>query len=98
MLTFIILNILALVTLFLILIAIIARNDFWIRLLGEIYHGVGIALMAGAVMGYFIALNLNQFLLFFIIGGISLILGVLLILTSETLLIKSYTNSKKTDY
>jgi len=86
---FIVINILALVTSILILLALSSKNDFWTRFLGEMYHAMGIALMAGAVIGAFISSNTEQFLLFFISGIVALILGVVLVLTSEFLLVKA---------
>lgn len=82
-------NILALVTSIIVLIAVSTKNDFWTRFLGEMYHAMGIALIAGSVIGSFMVYNLSQFLLFFITGIVSLILGIVLILTSEFLLVNS---------
>ncbi len=86
---FIILNIIAFITAILVLLALSSKNDFWTRFLGEIYHAMGIALMAGAVIGAFIISNNSQFLLFFIAGIASLVLGVILVLTSEFLLVNA---------
>lgn len=86
---FLLINIFVMATLIFVLLVILTRNDFWTRLIGEIYHGIGIALMAGSTIGYFMISNLEQFLSLFILGIVSLIIGIALILTSELLLVNS---------
>lgn len=88
-------NVIVLLTFLIVLLAVSSKNDFWVRFLGEMYHGIGVALVAGAVIGYFISFELTEFFAFFALGALSLVIGVMLVLTSEAFLVKTSSSTSK---
>ena len=89
MIYFLTLNILLLIVLITILISILIRSYIWARLCGEIYSGLGIALIASTLVAYNFSIKMMTFLFFMIGGIVSLIIGILMVLFSESILINA---------
>ena len=86
---FLVANISFLVILILILITLLVKNYFWSRLLGETCADLGIALIAGATVAYFLLQELTLFLAFSIAGLCLIIMGILLMFFAESTLINT---------
>ncbi len=82
------LNIMLLVLLITTLIVLFMKNYFLSRLLGEVCADLGVGIIAGSILSYFLLKNLS-FLVFSIIGIFLIIYGTLLIFFAESLLVKS---------
>lgn len=82
-------NILFLVILIAILISILTKSYMWARLCGEINSGLGIASIASSIVAYTISLDTTKFVIFLISGLVLLVIGILMILFSESILINS---------
>ncbi len=60
----------------------------WARFCGEINSGLGIALIASSIVAYSF-IGINEFLIFLISGIVLLVLGIIMILFSESILMHS---------
>ena len=83
---FCLLGIVTAILLYFILLIIKSKKPFLIKLTGEIFFGIGIAFLSGAVISSNIITQPNNFLIFSLTGALTLLLGVFLKITSEILL------------